>query len=83
MSDTPKAQTGTWILTAPDGRFWKAESPLKVASLELRERVPVEVGLQRILDALDDIEPAYDGQCTCWYEGCTCEYMSDDGMCNC
>lgn len=22
-------------------------------------------------------------KCTCWYDGCTCEYRDNDGVCNC
>jgi hypothetical protein len=50
---TPKAQTGTWTLTAPDGRQWVGASPLKAAAVELRERVPINVAIERINDALE------------------------------
>lgn len=50
---TPKAQQGEWILTAPDGRTWKAHSPLAVCGLEQRERVPPNVALARIIRELD------------------------------
>jgi hypothetical protein len=50
MSDsTPKAAEGTWTLTAPDGRQWQAEHPLKCVRLEQQERVPPEVALARIV----------------------------------
>lgn len=52
MVDTPKPQAGTWILFAPDGRKWEADSPLKVVGLEQRERVPPEVAVDRIFAAL-------------------------------
>lgn len=54
---TPKAQSGTWTLVAPDGRQWKGESPLKVTGAEMRERVPAEVGLARILREVSRPEP--------------------------
>lgn len=41
-------QKGVWTLIAPDGRTWLAESPLRLVSLEQRQRVPAEVALQRI-----------------------------------
>lgn len=47
---TPKPQTGTWMLTAPDGRTWEAASPLHCCSAEMRERVPANVALARILN---------------------------------
>jgi hypothetical protein len=45
---TPKPQEGTWTLTAPDGRTWQAESPIRCAQAEQRERVPAHVALGRI-----------------------------------
>ena len=54
MADTPKPMQGTWTLTAPDGRTWQAESPLRVVALESRERVPATVALQRIYAAADE-----------------------------
>jgi hypothetical protein len=55
--DTPKAQEGTWMLIAPDGRHWEAESPLKCASAEQRERVPAHVAVARIMAEIDDEAP--------------------------
>jgi hypothetical protein len=49
--ETQKPMTGIWTLTAPDGRTWQAETPLRCCGLEQRERVPAEVALARILDA--------------------------------
>ncbi len=56
MENTPKAQKGTWTLIAPDGRKWQDESPLKVAAKEMRERVPVCVGVQRLIKAITEAE---------------------------
>ena len=53
---TPRWQVGTWTLTAPDGRTWTADSPLKTCGLEQRERVPTDIGLQRIFAACRDVE---------------------------
>ena len=52
--ETPKPMQGTWTLTAPDGRTWQAESPLRCAGLEQRERVPPEVGMARVLAMADE-----------------------------
>jgi len=52
--ETPKPMEGTWTLTAPDGRIWQADSPLRACSLEQRERVPPEVGLARVLAMADE-----------------------------
>jgi hypothetical protein len=61
MSDTPKPMQGTWTLTAPDGRTWQAESPLRVVAMESRERVPAKVALERIYAAVDETpDPCYD-----------------------
>ena len=42
------------MLTAPDGRMWQAESPLRCASREQRERVPPDVALARVLAAANE-----------------------------
>jgi len=47
---TPKPLAGTWTLTAPDGRTWQADNPLRCCSKELHERVPANVALARILN---------------------------------
>lgn len=49
---TPPAMPGTWTLTAPDGRQWQAESPLKCCALEMHERVPAHVRAARIVREL-------------------------------
>lgn len=49
--ETPKPIRGVWKLTAPDGRTWQAESPLRCCSAEQRERVPADVAIERILEA--------------------------------
>ncbi len=52
-SKTPPHQSGEWTLTAPDGRTWKADSPLKCCGLEQRERVPANVALARIVEEME------------------------------
>lgn len=54
QSKTPKAQESTWTLTAPDGRTWQADSPLKACGMENRERVPANVALARIMEAASE-----------------------------
>jgi hypothetical protein len=54
MADTPKPMPGTWTLTAPDGRTWQADSPLRCVANEQRERIPPEIALQRIFDAASE-----------------------------
>lgn len=51
--DTPKPQNGTWILTAPDGTQFKAESPLKCCRKEQETRVPAQVALDRLFAAMN------------------------------
>ena len=46
--DTPKPQKGKWTLTAPDGRKWVADTPLKCVGSEQRERIPPSVALEKI-----------------------------------
>lgn len=50
---TPKPQEGQWTLTAPDGRRWTAESPMRVCAAESRERIPAHVALARIARECD------------------------------
>ncbi len=50
------AQEGTWTLTAPDGRQWQADSPLKVVRDEQAARVPASVRLARIMAAVDEVD---------------------------
>lgn len=45
---------GTWTLTAPDGRKWEADHPLKCVRAEINGRVPADVQLARILAAADE-----------------------------
>lgn len=56
---TEKPMYGTWTLTAPDGRTWSAESPLKCCALEQHERVPSEVALARVMDACAEHHVGY------------------------
>ena len=53
---TEKSQTGIWTLTAPDGRTWQAETPLKCVVLEQKERVPPSVGIERIKNTIKETE---------------------------
>ena len=51
---TPKPQGGLWTLTAPDGRTYQADSPLRCCSLEQRQRVPADVAMARIFRAASE-----------------------------
>lgn len=53
-STTPRWQAGTWTLTAPDGRTWQADSPLKTVGAEQRDRIPAELALKRIFAACEE-----------------------------
>ena len=55
---TPPLDVGTWTLTAPDGRTWQADSPLRVCAIEQRERVPASVAYARIMAELKRTEDA-------------------------
>ena len=54
MIETPKPMNGTWTLTAPDGRTWQADSPLRCVGAEQRERVPEDLALARVLAAASE-----------------------------
>lgn len=83
---TPKAQEGEWTLTAPDGRTWRADSPLKCVSAEINERVPPDVRLARIRRELDQPETDVLGPTCRWYSDgdavwqteCKKEFAFDD-----
>lgn len=45
---TPKPMAGEWTLTAPDGRTWKAESPIHCVQAESNDRIPPLLALSRI-----------------------------------
>ena len=64
--ETPKPQTGTWTLTAPDGRTWEASSPLHCCGAEQRERVPADVALARILKAATQTPDEVDAERYRW-----------------
>lgn len=51
---TPQPMAGEWMLTAPDGRSWKADSPIRCMHAEMNARVPSLVALARIKRALLD-----------------------------
>lgn len=46
-------QAGVWTLTAPDGRKWEADTPIRVVAKEQNERIPAHVRLERIMSAVD------------------------------
>lgn len=50
--ETLKSMPGTWTLTAPDGRTWQADTPLRCAAAEQRERVPADVAMARVMEAI-------------------------------
>ena len=52
--NTDQTQEGVWTLTAPDGRAWKADSPLRCVRAEMDDRVPASVQLARVMAAVDE-----------------------------
>jgi len=64
--ETPKPMPGIWTLTAPDGRTWQAESPLRCCGAESRERIPAEVALGRILKAAEPTPDEQDAERYRW-----------------
>lgn len=48
VSATAPAMEGTWVLTAPNGREYIAESPMGCWRAEQHERIPAKVALARI-----------------------------------
>jgi hypothetical protein len=54
--EIPKPQTGTWILTTPNGMEFKAESPIKCCRKEQKTRIPKEVSAARLKALLDQCD---------------------------
>lgn len=52
MSTQPRP--GTWTLTRPDGKEYCAGSPLLCVRAEINDRVPLDVQVARVIDALGD-----------------------------
>ena len=46
---TDKPQNGTWVLVAPDGRKYEAESPIRCCRAEQNERISERVRIARLL----------------------------------
>lgn len=68
---TPQPMAGTWTLTAPDGRTWSGDSPLRCVTAEVHDRVPPEVALARIKLAMLEEDP--DSEChDCGEDVCVC-----------
>ena len=53
-SKTPPPAKGEWRLIGPDGREWRGPSPLSTVSAEMRERVPPEIQLARVMAAVSE-----------------------------
>lgn len=51
-----KPQVGIWTLVAPDGRKWEADSPIHCCRDEQKERVPPQVAIERLAEALADTD---------------------------
>lgn len=51
---TPQPMAGEWTLTAPDGRAFTADSPIRCMHAEMNERIPPLLALARIRRALMD-----------------------------
>jgi hypothetical protein len=69
-----KKQDGEWTLIAPDGTKFIADSPLKCVKKEMDYRVPATVQIERIIDFINEPEPAFEMNLE-FYEG----IPADDG----
>lgn len=54
MRRTIGPQKCMWTLVAPDGRTWRARSPLRCLMAEQKQRIPANVRLQNIRAAMAD-----------------------------
>lgn len=55
LTQTPP-QEGVWTLIAPDGRTWKASTPMRAVLLEQLERAPADALLARFCDPPSEAE---------------------------
>jgi hypothetical protein len=65
-SGTPAVSpSGSWTITAPDGRQWTGESPVRAAAMAQRDTIDPVLAMQRVQAMLDepDEDPALPG----WY----------------
>lgn len=51
---TPKPEAGQWTLTAPSGRVFVADSPIRCVQAESNSRIPAHVALGRIARSLNE-----------------------------
>ena len=49
-------EQGTWTLISPSCKIWEASSPLRCLAAEANERIPANVQLQRIKEAMEPTE---------------------------
>jgi len=49
-------EQGTWTLISPSCKIWEASSPLRCLAAEANERIPADVQLQRIKEAIEPTE---------------------------
>ena len=57
--NTEKPMEGTWTLTAPDGRTWQADSPLRCEAGTQKEHREVALAIRDVLvQQFPEIEPA-------------------------
>lgn len=52
---TPDPIPGVWLLLAPDGRIWTANSPIQCLREEQKSRIPARIALARIQRELNDL----------------------------
>lgn len=54
--DTPHHHHGVWTLTAPDGRQWRGDSPIKACREEQRSRIPDSLAVERVMQIATQAE---------------------------
>ena len=73
---------GTWVLTSPDGKTWREDTPLKCVWAEQNDRIPPEVALARIKLAIPNGPDHPDGHDSDGFVG-GCERMGCPGGDDC
>lgn len=54
MAEPRNAQSAAWVITAPDGRQWHGESPLRACAAAQRDTIDPVLAMQRINAVVDE-----------------------------
>jgi len=65
-----------WTITAPDGRTWKGESPVRACAAAQRDTIDPVLALERINAMVEEETAIHDKEMKeAWEEGCSVWFM--------